>query len=30
MLVADMATVRDSCQVAGNLAVPNDPTMKLW
>jgi len=24
MLVADMATVRDSCQRAGNLVIPDD------
>jgi len=30
MLVADMATVRNSCQGAGNLAIPDDPVVKLW
>ena len=29
MLAADMATVRDSCQGAGNLAIPDDPIVKL-
>jgi len=30
MLVADMATVKDSCQGAGNLVVPDDPSVILW
>jgi len=30
ILVADMATVRDSCQGAGNLVVSDDPIVKLW
>jgi len=30
MLVADIATVSDTCKGAGNLAIPDDAIEKLW